>query len=71
MTIPEAAQLVIQAGAMAKAAKSSYWTWANRYAFWIWLNRMIHLSGLQVKMSKTQMVTLVLNFPAYVQAKAL
>ena len=29
MTIPEAVQLVIQAGAMAKGARYSSWTWGN------------------------------------------
>jgi len=29
MTIPEASQLVIQAGAMAEGGECSYWTWAN------------------------------------------
>lgn len=30
MTIPEAAQLVIQAGSMGRAAMYSYWTWVSR-----------------------------------------
>ena len=30
MTIPEAAQLVIQAGSMARAAKFSFSTWASQ-----------------------------------------
>jgi len=35
MTIPEAAQLVLQTGALGEAAKSLSSTWANRCAFWI------------------------------------
>ena len=36
MTIPEAAQLVLQAGAMVRAARSSCSTWASRYASSTW-----------------------------------
>ena len=36
MTIPEASRLVIQAGAWARAAKSSCSTWASRSALSIW-----------------------------------
>ncbi|MFR2020945.1 MAG: polysaccharide biosynthesis protein, partial [Christensenellales bacterium] len=36
MTIPEAAQLVLQAGGIARSARSSCWTWASRCASWIW-----------------------------------
>ena len=30
MTIPEACQLVLQAAASERAARSAFWTWANR-----------------------------------------
>lgn len=36
MTIPEAMQLVIQAGAMGKGEKSSSLTWVNRCRYWSW-----------------------------------
>ena len=35
MSIPEATQLVLQAGAMGKGARSSCSTWASRCASWI------------------------------------
>lgn len=36
MTIPEAVQLVMEAGAMARSGSSSSWIWASRLKFWIW-----------------------------------
>lgn len=36
MTIPEASQLVIQAGAMAKGGTCSFLTWASQLKLWIW-----------------------------------
>ncbi|MFQ8978730.1 MAG: polysaccharide biosynthesis protein [Veillonella sp.] len=37
MTIPEASQLVLQAGAMGKGGEVFLWTWANRLKLSIWL----------------------------------
>ena len=48
MTIPEACQLVIQAGASAAAARSSSWTWASRSRSSTSRERMIAMSGKQV-----------------------
>ncbi len=36
MTIPEAAQLVLQAGAWPRAAASMCWIWASRSRSWTW-----------------------------------
>ena len=36
MTIPEAAQLVLQASPWAKAGRFSCWTWGSRCELWIW-----------------------------------
>ena len=48
MTIPEAAQLVLQAAGLAKVVRCLFWIWASQFGFMTWLSRW-SLSGLQLK----------------------
>ena len=61
MTIPEAAQLVIHAGAMAKGGDVFVLDMGKPVKIADLAKRMVELSGSQLEMKKTQMVILRLS----------
>ena len=70
MTIPEAAQLVIQAGAMAKGGDVFVLDMGDPVKILDLATRMIELSGLCVKNETNPMATSRSRSPACVRAKS-
>ena len=70
MTIPEAAQLVIQAGAMGKGGDVFVLDMGEPVKIMDLATKMVHLSGLEVKSNEHQKVILKFNVQVYDLAKS-